>query len=54
MEDKRLLELRKALKKDFRNLYVREFTTDWVIERMLREIEIDVMSLENTLSLLSK
>ena len=52
MEDKKLLELREALKKDFKKLYVREFTTDWMIQRLLREGEINIMSLENTLSLL--
>jgi len=53
MADKRLLQLKEALKKDFRKLYVREFTTNWEIQRLLREIEIDVMDLDNTLSLFS-
>jgi len=51
MTDKRLLQLKEALKKDFRKLYVRKYTTDWEIQRILRETEIDVMYLDNTLAL---
>ena len=53
MTDKRLLQLKEALKKDFRKLYVRKYTTDWEIQRILRETEIDVMNLDNTLALIS-
>jgi len=43
MEDK----LKEALKKDFQKLYVKQFTTNWREERIVRDIEIDVMSLHN-------
>lgn len=45
-------ELRDALTKDFTALYVKRFTTNWVVERKVRHIEIDIMSLENVLSLI--
>jgi len=45
-------EIRNALKKDFRKLYVKEYTTNWEIERLVREVEIDVMGLDNILSLI--
>ena len=47
-------KLRQALRKDFDKLYVKEFATDWQMQRLLRNIEIGVMSLENTLKLLKK
>ncbi len=47
-------EIREALKRDFRKLYVKEFTTSWEIERVIRETEIDVMSLDNLEALLAK
>lgn len=37
--------IRKALKKSFTNLYVRQFTTDWQTQRLIRSTEIDVMDL---------
>lgn len=40
-------ELKEALKKDFRGLLVKEFTTDWQIQRLKIEIDIDVMSFDN-------
>ncbi len=47
-------EIREALKKDFRKLYVKEFTTNWETVRLIREVEIDVMSLDNLEALLAK
>lgn len=47
-------KLREALKKDFKNLYVKEFTTDWQAQRLVRETEIDVMSLNNLLALFER
>jgi len=47
-------EIREALKRDFRKLYVKEFTTNWETLRLIREVEIDVMSLDNLYALLSK
>lgn len=39
--------LREALKQDFNNLYVKQFTTDWQTQRLVRQTEIDIMALEN-------
>lgn len=36
-------EIRQALKKDWRDLYVAEYTTDYIAQRVIREIEIDIM-----------
>ena len=44
--DDELDKIREALKKDWRTLYVKEFKTDWAVQRLIRETEIDVMSLE--------
>lgn len=48
----KLDELKEALKEDFRNLYVPQYTTMWELERMVREGEIDIMPLTATLKLL--
>lgn len=45
-------KLREALKADFDNLYVKEFTTDWKNQRLFRNIEIGIMDLKNTLKLI--
>ncbi len=45
-------QVKDALKKDFRKLYVKEFTVTWKNERVIREIEIDIMPLENLMKLL--
>ena len=45
-------ELREALKRDFGKLYVHKYTTTWELDRITREIEIDTMSLDNTLALI--
>lgn len=42
------LKLREALKKDFKELYVKEYTIGWKEQRFLRNIELNIMSLENT------
>ncbi|HQJ73774.1 MAG TPA: hypothetical protein PLW74_02710 [Candidatus Dojkabacteria bacterium] len=42
------LKLREALKKDFKELYVKEYTTGWKEQRFLRNTELNIMSLENT------
>ncbi len=44
--------MREALKKDFHKLYVKAFTTTWKAERFVRDVEIDVMSLDNLLALI--
>lgn len=45
-------KLRKALMKDFESLYVKEFTTDWKVQRLIRQVEIGLMPLTNTMELL--
>jgi hypothetical protein len=40
-------KLQKALIKDFKVLYQKEFTTDWQAQRFVRELEIGVMGLDN-------
>ncbi len=40
-------ELKQALIKDFRALYVTAFTGDWKIQRIIRDAEITVMDLDN-------
>jgi len=51
MELKEKLEsrLREGLIKDFNKLYVKEYTTMWEIERVVRETEIDIMTFDNTI-----
>jgi len=45
-------QIKDALKKDFRELYVKEFSTMWKMERTVREIEIGIMSLNNLMKLI--
>ncbi len=45
-------QLKEALKKDFRRLYVKEFSTLWEMDRIVREVEIDIMDLRTTLALI--
>lgn len=45
--------IRKGLIKDFNALYVKEYTTTWEIERLVRETEIGIMSLDNTMKALA-
>jgi hypothetical protein len=44
-------EIKGAMLKDFKALYVKEFTTDWESQRFLRELEIKVMGVDNLLKL---
>jgi hypothetical protein len=37
--------IKAALKADFNKLYVKEFTTDWKTQRLVRGLEIDVMAM---------
>ena len=41
-------KLKQALIKDFKNLYQKEYTSAWRESRMIRSIEIELMSLKNT------
>lgn len=42
------IKLVRALQKDFKELYVKEYTTGWKEERFIRNIELGVMQLKNT------
>lgn len=42
------IKLVRALQKDFETLYVKEFTTAWKENRLIRNIELGIMRLENT------
>jgi hypothetical protein len=44
-------ELRQAIRKDFHELLVKEFTADWKIQRLLHDLELDVMDFGNTMQL---
>ena len=47
-------KLRQALIKDFKELLVEEFTTDWKAQRFLIEMYLSVMSLDNTIELFNQ
>ena len=47
-------QIKEALKKDFNELYVEEFSTAWELERLVREIEIDIMPLKNLMKLVGR
>lgn len=44
-------ELRQAIRKDFHELLVKEFTADWKIQRLLHDLELNVMDFGNTMQL---
>lgn len=48
MEEKKETKLVKALRKDYKELYVKEYTTGWREQRLIRNIELGIMSLKNT------
>lgn len=47
-------KLRQAILKDFKELLVEEFTTDWKSQRFLIEMYLSVMSLDNTIELFNQ
>ena len=47
-------KLRQAILKDFKELLVDEFTTNWKAERFLIEMYLSVMSLDNTMNLIKE
>lgn len=47
-------KLRQAILKDFKELLVSEFTTNWKAERFLIEMYLSVMRLDNTMNLIKK
>lgn len=48
------VELVKALQKDFNTLYVKEFTTAYKANRLVRNIEISIMRLDNVEKLITE
>jgi len=44
--------IRTAISKDFETIYVKEFTTNWKIERLSRNLEIGVMDFDAIQSLI--
>ena len=42
------IKLVRALQADFKELYQKEFTTDYKAKRLIRNIELGIMRLENT------
>ena len=47
-------QIKEALKKDFNELYVKEFSTAWDLERVVRGIEIDIMPFKNLMKLVGR
>ena len=45
-EDELLGAIRIAISKDFETIYVKEFTTNWKIKRLSRNLEIGVMDFD--------
>ena len=41
-------KLVEALRKDYKQLYVKEYTTGWREQRLMRNTELEIMSLKNT------
>lgn len=48
------IKLVRALQADFKRLYVKEFTSDWQAQRLVRNLELGVMELPNTETLIRK
>lgn len=48
------IKLVRALQADFKALYVKEFTTNWRAERLIRNLELGVMQLKNTEKYIAK
>ena len=47
-------EIEQALKKDFNNLLVKEFTTDWKVQRLKIGLDIEVMDFDNLMQLIKE
>ena len=54
VREKAISRIREGLVKDFNDLYVKEFTTEWKMERFCRKSEINLMSFDNTIKSLLK
>jgi len=44
-------KIKEAMRKDFKNLYVKEFTSAWKEHRFIRALEIGVMDIPNLMEL---
>lgn len=40
-------QIRKAIIKDFRNLYQKGYTIDWEAKRIINEVEVSIIPLDN-------
>lgn len=47
-------QIEQALQKDFNNLLVKEFTTDWKIQRLKIGLDIEVMDFDNLMQLIKE
>ena len=47
-------QIKTALKKDFKNLYVPQYSTHYLTRRTIVNIEIDIMPIENLKKLFNK
>ena len=54
MKEIHIEDLAQAILKDFKELLVPEFTTNWKAERFFIEMYLSVMSLDNTMKLRKK
>ena len=54
MNEIHIEDLAQAILKDFKELLVPEFTTNWKAERFFIEMCLSVMSLDNTMKLIKK
>lgn len=48
----RIDDVKDAIRKDFHDLYKKEYSTNYKAERMLRDIEIGIMDFENLMELI--
>lgn len=47
-------KLKRAIAKDFCDLYKKEFTTDYFNQRIMRAIEINIMTFNHTIKFIEK
>jgi hypothetical protein len=46
--------IEEALRKDFKKLYVKEYTTGWKDQRFIRNIELSIMGFDNLVDFISQ
>lgn len=47
-------KIEQALKEDFNNLLVKEFTTDWKVQRLKIALDIEIMDFDNIVQLIEQ